>query len=214
MNECRICFEEENDGEFIKPCKCTGHVHRHCIKDWILAENNNSPTDCEVCLHQYSIDFEKMFADQLYRNNRIISETISISDTGEEEECEEHKDEIEINITPETIEAGTNQIIPQYSINISPYERVQIARRVLRQLTRRDREIKERMLAICLIGIVMDGFLVFSYFNVCHYERQCQMDIIAIGSAGTFFALVGSLYQSYLHYQYQNLRNNLGNVIR
>lgn len=207
MTECRICLEEEGD-EFINPCKCNSRVHKQCIKNWILAENNSSPTDCEVCLHQYSIDFNEMFAEE-FRRHSIDRDNQSQSSS--EGEIEADNEEFEININSEQMEQSTAiQIAPQYSTPSIEYEGVQIARRVLRRFTRRDHLIKERCFAIFLLMIIADGMLAISYYEICHRDRQCKFDIIAMGTASTLFALCGMGYFSYLYCSFHNLCNNIG----
>ena len=58
---CKICFEEENEekGELISPCNCSGsikYVHRPCLNTWRF--NNINPTSrkrCEICKKKYII---------------------------------------------------------------------------------------------------------------------------------------------------------------
>ena len=139
----RICFEEENDREFINPCKCNSWVHKECIKNWILSENNSSPTDCEVCLQEYSIDFEKMFGDQIQAIRAI---------RGEEEQSSD-EDDVEMGATYTSIGSEPSQIIQQNIYPPSDLERVRIARGVLHRLLRQDREVKERAFCDWYYGI-------------------------------------------------------------
>ena len=64
-----------------------------------LCYSNTNPTDCEVCLQQYSVDVKKMFAQQLLLNNIII-----------DEEEDEEEDETE-TIHYESTESSVNQTI-------------------------------------------------------------------------------------------------------
>ena len=48
---CRICLDNINDNELIKPCNCTqGFFHKECLKKWILEKKSEK---CEVCLTKY-----------------------------------------------------------------------------------------------------------------------------------------------------------------
>ena len=48
---CRICLDDINDNELIKPCNCTqGFFHKECLKKWIM---ENKSEKCEVCLTKY-----------------------------------------------------------------------------------------------------------------------------------------------------------------
>jgi len=201
MVECRICLEEEGDSDFINPCKCSSKVHTHCIKKWMLSKSNTNPTDCEVCLHQYSVDVKKMFAQQLLLNNIIIEE--------EEDEDDDEEEETEITIHYESTESSVNQIVPSYNVYISDYERRRITRRILRKLIQKDRIIKERCFAIFLLTFITDGFLIFSYFNVCRYDKECRIDVMAIGGATNLLLLMGFIYLLFLQNHNQNIRKNI-----
>ena len=182
-------------------------MHKQCIKNWILSENNNNPTHCEVCLGQYCINFDEMFAEEFVRYNINSDEEIQNSD---EEVTEGHREEFEINIAPEQIEYATAiQNAPQYIIHSTPVERVRVARQTRQRFTRRDHLIKERCFAIFLLMIIMDGILAISYDEVCRYDRQCQFDIICVSATGTLFALCGMGYFSYSYCIYHNFFHNM-----
>lgn len=54
---CRICYEDENKGEIIYPCLCSGnikYVHRLCLDVWIQSKKF-SPQKCEICNYKYKI---------------------------------------------------------------------------------------------------------------------------------------------------------------
>ena len=52
---CRICLEP---GELIQPCNCkTSYVHEECLLKWL---NTSRRTNCEICLFEYNIKFEKV----------------------------------------------------------------------------------------------------------------------------------------------------------
>ena len=213
MDECRICLEEENENDFIKPCGCSAQVHRGCIKNWILSENNNSPTDCEVCLNKYSIDFAEMFAEQLSRANRSHSENsiISISNNNDfDSNTEEDTDDIsETNETTMDVEIGnvdTNQIVPR---EMTSTERLVVTRIVLSRLSRRDRVITERIIGGTLVVSVLDGFLLFVYFAICRFDHNCRMEVMSVGIAGTLLALFPLLYNGYLKWSNGNIRRDL-----
>ena len=80
--ECRICLENDN---LIKPCACNSGIHIECLKEWMLTENNQNPTECEICKQNYNINFLAIFPEQHYnfiqqdntiRNNTIRNNTI------------------------------------------------------------------------------------------------------------------------------------------
>ena len=212
MNECRICLEEEdedNKNDFIKPCSCSTHVHRECIKNWILSENNNSPTDCEVCLNKYSIDFAEMFAEQLSRENRSESENsiISISNNNDfSGDDDEEEEEDTIPMDTEIVDVESNQIVPR---EMTTTERLVVSRILLSRLSRRDRVITERLVGGTLIVSVLDGFLLFVYFTLCRLDRDCQMEVMSVGIAGTLLALFPLLYNSYLKWDNNNTRRDI-----
>ena len=205
MNECRICFDEEKDSEFINPCKCNSWVHKECIKNWILSENNNSPTECEVCLQEYSIDFGKLFADQLR----------AIRERRRREEEEEHSSDgvdIEMGGSYASIGSEPDQIVSQNIHPLGSHERVRIARRVLHRLLRKDREIKERSFILVIMGFLFDGFMAFSYYEICDSDRQCRFDVVSAASATTGVWSLLLSYQIYLYYHYRRLRDNIMEV--
>lgn len=42
--ECRICLDDENSEEFIRPCDCSGsqqNVHFCCLRDWFNHKAEN-----------------------------------------------------------------------------------------------------------------------------------------------------------------------------
>jgi hypothetical protein len=48
---CRICLNDIDDNELIKPCNCTqGFFHKECLKKWIMEKKSEK---CEVCLTRY-----------------------------------------------------------------------------------------------------------------------------------------------------------------
>ncbi|TNV75050.1 hypothetical protein FGO68_gene1702 [Halteria grandinella] len=69
IKSCRICLETEldNDKPIIHPCKCkgsVGQVHEEvknnnyeCLKTWIVTQNKQLFTQCEICKVEYSIEF-------------------------------------------------------------------------------------------------------------------------------------------------------------
>ncbi|CAK66609.1 unnamed protein product (macronuclear) [Paramecium tetraurelia] len=67
---CRICLETEldNDKPIIQPCKCKGslgqvheevrlYIYNECLKTWIVTQNKQIFTCCEICKIEYSIEF-------------------------------------------------------------------------------------------------------------------------------------------------------------
>ena len=80
--ECRICLEDDN---LIKPCACNSGIHIKCLKEWMMTENNQNPTECEICKQPYNINFLAIFPEQHYNfvqqvntinNNTIRNNTI------------------------------------------------------------------------------------------------------------------------------------------
>ena len=59
---CRICFENFEEGKLIKPCNCNNYVHEKCLKKWIQIKNN--PKNCEICKSKYNVDFEIIILNQ------------------------------------------------------------------------------------------------------------------------------------------------------
>ncbi|CAD8057871.1 unnamed protein product [Paramecium sonneborni] len=62
IKSCRICLETEqdNDKPIIHPCKCkgsVGQVHEECLKTWIVTQNKQLFTQCEICKMEYQIEF-------------------------------------------------------------------------------------------------------------------------------------------------------------
>lgn len=212
MDECRICLEEENENDFIKPCGCSSQVHRECIKNWILSENNNSPADCEVCLNKYSVEFAEIFAAQLSRENRTQSENsiISISNNNDFDNGEESDNTNGTNdtITMDTaiVDVEANQDVSQ---EMTTTERIVVTRIVLSRLSRRDREITERLVGGTFVVSVLDAFLLFLYFNICRFDQECKTEIMSVGIAGTLLALFPLLYNSYLKWDNNNIRRDI-----
>ena len=69
--ECRICLEDNN---LIKPCACNSGIHIKCLKEWMMTENNQNPTECEICRQPYKINFLAIFPEQqdnVTHNNTI-----------------------------------------------------------------------------------------------------------------------------------------------
>ena len=82
INECRICFEEENvnddNNPFISPCACKGtskYVHKKCLDTW---RNTNRGRDayykCMECNQEYIIyrEFTREPIDLFYSNYGIL----------------------------------------------------------------------------------------------------------------------------------------------
>ena len=55
---CKICLDKGTT-PLISVCKCTGSIkflHEECLKNWILAnENNSKEPSCELCRYKYQI---------------------------------------------------------------------------------------------------------------------------------------------------------------
>ena len=54
---CRICYETENNGELVDPCKCSGsskYVHQGCLLRWIETTTNpEAKKKCLTCRKKY-----------------------------------------------------------------------------------------------------------------------------------------------------------------
>lgn len=194
MNECRICFEEIKDDDFLSPCRCNGLVHKECIRNWILSENNNSPTKCEVCLQPYSIDFDALFEE-------LIQEM-------EREEKEEVSADIEMGASYASIGSEPETHLNQYA-DTGSHENTRIANRVLRRLLRNNREIKEKTFVFILMGFLFEGFMVFSYYEICENDNQCHYDVVATITSTTIVWVALVAYHIYLYFYYRRLRNDI-----
>lgn len=54
---CRICLEDEDSGELLSVCNCSGscgQVHKKCIEEWIDVSHK---THCEICQALYTNDY-------------------------------------------------------------------------------------------------------------------------------------------------------------
>ena len=71
------------------------YIHSKCLKEWILAERNNNPTQCEICLSEYTINFKEMFSDQLMR---LVEEEASEDEASEEESESENVEHTENSV--------------------------------------------------------------------------------------------------------------------
>ena len=61
--QCRICFENDQEEDFISPCLCKGfqeYVHSGCLKMWLLRSEKSEKelTFCEVCRGKFKMSFE------------------------------------------------------------------------------------------------------------------------------------------------------------
>ena len=58
---CRICFDGEERGELISPCRCKGtnrFVHESCLRIWLsLTTNNYYKRRCYVCSRLYDKEY-------------------------------------------------------------------------------------------------------------------------------------------------------------
>ena len=82
INECRICFEEEDinnaNNPFISPCACKGtskYVHKKCLDTW---RNTNRGRDayykCMECNHEYIVyrEYVREPIDLFYNNYGML----------------------------------------------------------------------------------------------------------------------------------------------
>jgi hypothetical protein len=61
LYECRICYAGEEEGQLIKPCKCSGtmkFVHIKCLEIW-RATGPKEATSCPQCKYQYKLGLVK-----------------------------------------------------------------------------------------------------------------------------------------------------------
>ena len=81
---CRICLENDNITNLIRPCKCDGSIrytHLHCINEWRKTTNNELyKTHCNTCNHKYNCPKSITFInDQSYFKSLIYNHIIIIS---------------------------------------------------------------------------------------------------------------------------------------
>ena len=88
-------------------------------------------------------------------------------------------------------------------------ENTRIANRVLRRLLKKNREIKERTFVLTLMGFLFDGFMIFSYYEICQRDRQCRYDIVVTTTAATTVWVALIAYHIYLYVHYRELRDNI-----
>ncbi|XP_051173268.1 E3 ubiquitin-protein ligase MARCHF2-like [Leptopilina boulardi] len=85
---CRICFEDENSGELIDPCQCSGSlklVHTKCLEKWLSISNTDR---CEICKYNFPIEkrdkpiIESIWlwwkATRIYRWRGIVADIICL----------------------------------------------------------------------------------------------------------------------------------------
>lgn len=74
--ECRVCKVVCMPADLIRPCKCTDHVHRTCIQNWVTYRGT---TSCDVCLQTYSRRMDALaFGKQLVVTGYDLIFTISV----------------------------------------------------------------------------------------------------------------------------------------
>eukprot|EP00928_Gymnodinium_smaydae_P067284 TRINITY_DN50237_c0_g1_i1.p1 TRINITY_DN50237_c0_g1~~TRINITY_DN50237_c0_g1_i1.p1 ORF type:complete len:249 (-),score=12.17 TRINITY_DN50237_c0_g1_i1:13-759(-) len=57
---CRICWEDESEGELFVPCRCSGtqkYVHRTCLAAWHLRGAISNVRFCPTCGYEYRYGF-------------------------------------------------------------------------------------------------------------------------------------------------------------
>ena len=59
--ECRICFEKN---DLFYPCNCTTGIHKSCLREWMLTTTNQTPTECEICKQEYTLNYAEIFPEQ------------------------------------------------------------------------------------------------------------------------------------------------------
>lgn len=61
MNQCRICFEDDQNINMISPCLCCGsrlYVHARCHKRWISIDIENPRIECEICKSKFTNEWK------------------------------------------------------------------------------------------------------------------------------------------------------------
>ena len=75
---CRICYDLDNTGNMINPCKCTGTikwVHEKCLEKWI---NVSKKETCNTCKYKYKINKLSNFPSLEFLNTEKYKKTISL----------------------------------------------------------------------------------------------------------------------------------------
>ena len=71
--ECRICFDNEVDSEFINPCLCDGtskYVHITCLERWRkINENKKAFEYCMECNYKYKYKYKYKLEKFIYNLN-------------------------------------------------------------------------------------------------------------------------------------------------
>jgi hypothetical protein len=142
-SECRICLDV---GNLIEPCACTSGIHIECLKEWMLTETNNNPTECEICKTNYIINFAAIFPDQQYVQENPISE-----------------DPISENTI---IEWSTNRLI-----NINRLDIIVQSERNIRRI-RNNR--KKHILNVIAFLTLCDLLFALVYFAFCDTNSSCK----------------------------------------
>ena len=83
---CRICFDDDHQGDLISPCLCTGgsaHVHRNCLDNWrSVNKDERAFKFCDVCRFEYVIEpvIEDPSADRrrLLKFRLLVARDISL----------------------------------------------------------------------------------------------------------------------------------------
>ena len=140
--ECRICLDV---GNLIKPCACTSGIHVECLKEWMITETNNNPTECEICKTNYIINFAAIFSDQQYVQENPISEGPISENT--------------------TIGWSTNRLINTNRLGI-----IVQSERNIRRIRHRNIYILNALVLITL----SDTLLALIYFAFCNVESPCK----------------------------------------
>ena len=72
---CRICLDDDNQNDLIRPCLCSGgsaYVHRKCLDNWRASNNAGRGFKfCEVCKFEYVI--EPVIEDQVAEKKRLLT---------------------------------------------------------------------------------------------------------------------------------------------
>jgi E3 ubiquitin-protein ligase DOA10 len=86
---CKYCFDSDEDGSnvLLNPCNCDGNlkfVHKRCLEKWIetnrehLLNDSIKNYECEICKHEYKIQFKRKIQTDFFCINICICIFISV----------------------------------------------------------------------------------------------------------------------------------------
>lgn len=81
-NQCRFCLQDENEEQFIVPCKCSGsaqYIHRSCLDTWRASDVTGVKfRTCPVCHFDYVIDADESLSDKNKSKKYIFQTTVDL----------------------------------------------------------------------------------------------------------------------------------------